>query len=182
MTTPILSINTSGTVARVARELAATPAAIERARTRALRKLATWVQRQVLKAAAEAAGTTQKVIKVLLRFRVTRHGDGAIRIWLGTNPLSAHHLGTVRWTRRMQGARAGRRLFPGSWSWSAPAKTAGLIMERAGPPRLPIRKVTVAIHDTVSNRLQSLIPAIADRFERLFVQELHYALNLERTA
>jgi hypothetical protein len=41
----------------------------------------------------------------------------------------------------MRGARVGRRLFPGSWSWKE-GKTAGLVMQRkGGATRLPIEQV-----------------------------------------
>jgi hypothetical protein len=197
MSTPIFSVNTAGTVERVARQLAATPQALDRARLRALRKLLTWVQRQVLRAASEASGATQKALKAMMRYQVTTQGNGAIRIWIGTNDIGAHNLGTVRWTRRMQGARVGKALYYGAWSWSPrtpPILTQGLVMQRnrvwrraskgtyAGKRREMIEKVMVEIHELVSWRIQKLLPEIADRFERLFTQELRYALNLEAVA
>lgn len=194
MTTPILNINTGGTVARVARELAATPQAIERARTRALQKLFTWVQRQVLRMLSAYTGATQKTFKTLLRFRAYRQSNGGLRIWLGTSPIGAHHLGTVRWTRRMLGARVGRQMYRGTWSWQPPVVTGGLVMFRTGffnrkrkgryvgKVREDIQKVMVDIHEEVMRGMDELMPEIGDRFERLFVQELRYALHLERTA
>lgn len=179
MSAPIdIRIDTQGTLERLQAQMARMPRAVDTARKRALRKLSTWIQRQALREAAAAAGTTQKVMKTLVRYRASLN-DARIAIWIGTNPIGAHHLGTVRWTRRMTGARAGRRSFPGTWSWSAPAKTAGLIMERRGAARLPLDKVVVPIHQAVLTRMEQLQPAVAARFQALLLQELNYALNVE---
>lgn len=173
-----IRIDTDGTLERLQRQMAAMPEGVERARRRAIKKLSTWLRRQVLREAATAAGTTQKILKVLLRYRATLRDD-SISIWIGTNRLKAHHLGTVRWTRRMQGARVGRRLFESSWSWPDSRRMAGLVVERTGDARLPVDVVTVPIHDAILQRLQALQPEVDARFERLLVQELNYALNVE---
>lgn len=179
MSAPLdIRIDTQGTLERLQAEMAAMPRGVERARRRALRKLSTWVQRQALREASAATGATQKVLKTLVRYRASIN-DQRISIWIGTNPLGAHHLGAVRWTPRMTGARAGRRLFPGAWSWSAPRKTAGVIMQRRGADRLPIDKIVVPIHQAVLDRMNQLQPAIAARFQTLLFQELNYALRVE---
>lgn len=173
-----LRIDTQGTLERLQRQMAAMPQGVERARRRALGKLSTWVQRQILREAATAAGVPQKIIKALLRYRTTRTAD-VLKIWIGTNPLKAHHLGTVKWTRRMAGARAGRRLFAGAWSWPNSRKMKGLIVQRTGDQRLPVEVVTVEVHQAVLNRIQAIQPAIDARFLTLLQQELNYALNHE---
>lgn len=179
------SIDTQGTLERLEHQLAAMPAGVERARKRALRKLSTWVRRQILREAAKAVGTSQKVLTTSLRFRVTQTAD-ELSIWIGTNPIKAHHLGTVRWTRRMQGARVSKRLFPGTWSWPDSRRMAGLVVERTGQfgrnqnPRLEkVDVVTVPIHDQILGRLQAIQPEIDARFQKLLLQELNYALNVE---
>ena len=172
-----ISIDAEGALRALERQMARMPAAVDRARKRALRKLSTWVQRQILREAASAAGVTQKLMRTLVRYRATRTDD-QLSIWIGTNPLKAHHLGTVRWTRRMAGARVGRRLFAGSWSWPD-GKTGGLVMERSSDARLPIDVVTIPIHDAVLRRIEQIKPDVDRRFQTLLMQELNYALRVE---
>ena len=171
-------LDDAGTLERVSAELGAMPKRIDLARKRALRKLMTWLKRQVLREASRAAGVSQKTMRAALRYRATRNEAG-INIWIGTNPLKAHYLGAVRWTRRMKGARAGRRLFPGSWHWGPGSKTGKAVMQRVGADRLPIEPAEVEIHEAISQRLAGMQDEIAERFERLMLQELNYALNVE---
>lgn len=185
MSAPLdIRVDTQGTLERLQAQMAAMPRSVERARVRALRKLSTWIQRQALREAAAAAGVTQKLMKTLVRYRASIN-DQRISIWIGTDPIGAHHLGTVRWTPRTRrgqytvGARVGKRVFPRTWSWSEAQKTAGLVMQRRGADRLPIDKVVVPIHQAVLDRMNQLQPAIAARFQTLLLQELNYALNHE---
>jgi len=172
------AISSNGALERLAEEFAEMPAGIERAKQRALRKLMTWIRRAVLKEAAKAAGVTQKTMRATLRYRATRSGGG-IHIWIGTNPLEAQYLGAVRWTRRMRGARAGRRLFPGSWSWGKGSATGSAIMRRESKDSYPIEPVKVEIHDAIDARLEQMEDEIGERFDRTLAHEINYALNLE---
>lgn len=181
--TPVeIRIDTQGTLERLRAELQAMPAGVERARKRAGSKLITWARRQVLRAASQSSGATQKRLQELVRFRATRQDGGGIEIWIGTNPLKAHHLGAVRWTPRMKGARAGKRSFPGTWSWGQGSRTGTAIMRRLGEARLPIEAVTVPIHEQVLARITAMQPEIGDRYSTLLAQELNYALRVERAA
>lgn len=171
-------LDTDGTLERLQRQMADWPAGVERARKRALRKLGTWINRQVLREVARENNVAQKVIKDLKRYRATVSATG-ITVWIGTNPVKAHHLGKVLWTPRMQGARVGRRSFPDTWSWSEAARTKGLVMRRTSRDRLPIEVVRVPIHDQTAAAVNRLMPDINQRFETLMRQELNYALNIE---
>jgi hypothetical protein len=191
MATRNIRIDTAGTLERALAEMADAPHDIARAQRRALRKLLTFIKRRVLRAAAAASGASQKKLQALLRYRATLYtGDNVgIEVWLGTNPLKAHHLGNVTWRRSMQGARVGRRGYPGAWSWSAPAKTAPAVMRRIGQfgrngnPRLErIDVVREPIHDAVNAAMAQLEPEIERRFQELMLQELNYALNVEQNA
>lgn len=181
MADPIdIRIDTQGTLERVRAELQAMPRGMERARKRAATKTRTWVRRQVLRAVSQSIGVPQKTISGLKRFAAVTDTAGGVRIWIGTNPLKAHHLGAVRWTRRMAGARAGRRSFPGSWSWGPGSRTGTAIMRRTGAGRLPVEVVTVPIHETVLARILGMEPEIGERYSTLLRQELNYALNHEQ--
>ena len=178
-------IDPGGSLLRARAVLGALPEKISRAERRALRELSKWAQRQVLRAAAQEIGVSQKALKAAARFksRLDTHG---ISIWIGTNPLKAHLLGTVRWTRRMLGAKAGRRQFPGAWSWGEGSKTGKAIMRRTGKfgfggkwYREQIAIVTVPVHEAMARRLDGMGPEIAERFDTLFRQQLNYALHVE---
>jgi hypothetical protein len=173
------SIDSQGTIERVRHLLTAMPEGVERARKRALRKLMTWLQRQVLRAASQASEIPQKTLKVLLRYSAKHTEDGGIRIWVGADPIKVHHLGTVRWTPAMKGARAGKRSFPGTWSWGAGSRTGPAIMRRTGDARLPIEPVTREVYQPIYTRLEGMQPEISARYERLMLQELNYALRYE---
>jgi hypothetical protein len=99
-----LSIDTRAGMGRVRAAFARLPAAADRALARALRKLATWLRRQTLRAAAVAADVRQKFLVQAMRFHVTLAREGGrlagVQVWVGTNPVGVHRLGTVRWTRR----------------------------------------------------------------------------------
>lgn len=181
-----LRIDSRGSIARAERELGALPDGIARARRRALRKLMTWLSRHVLRTVSGATAITQRTLKTLMRVQDSLTEDG-ITIWIGTNPIPAHRLGTIRWTRRMQGARAGRRLFPGTWSWPAARRTAGLVMERTGrfgrrnnPALERIDRVDVPIDTQVRRAIDGLMPEIEQRYQTLMLQELRYQLLRER--
>jgi hypothetical protein len=177
-----ITIDTKGSLNRVAAAIGRLPQASERAMSRALRKLSTWLKRQALRAASQAAEIPQKFFERALRYHVAIEKDGAtpvgLSVWIGTNPVKAHRLGVVRWTRRMQGARVGKRSYPGSWSWGR-GKTGPAVMFRHGDKRLPLGVETEEPHDPVLARLRGLQDEAGRRFDRLLTQELNYALNHE---
>ena len=187
-----ITIDTKGGFERVAASMARMPKASERAMARALRKLATWLKRQALRAASQAAEIPQKFFERALRYHVSIEKAGSmpvgLSVWIGTNPVKAHRLGTVRWNRRMQGARVGRRSYPGMWSWGR-GVTGPAIMFRTGEKRTtltgrqkriyPIDVETEQPHDPVLARLRGLQDEAGARFERLLTQELNYALHHE---
>lgn len=192
MARPIdIRIDTRGTLEQVRGQLAAMPQGVERARKRAARKLGTWARRQVLRTIAQAVEVPQKVIGANKRFTATVLPEGGLRIWVGTNPIPAHRLGTVRWTRNMAGARAGRRLFPETWSWGPGSRTGTAIMYRnedvrvmtkgryQGKVREAIDRWDVLIHDHVLARITGMEPEIGERYSTLLLQELNYALRVE---
>lgn len=180
-----IRLDDAGTIAHTEAELGSLPAKIDRARRRALRKLATWVERQVLRAVAEMVGTTQKTIKALSRFHSKLLADGGISIWVGTNPIDVHLLGLVTWKRGSDGARVGRRVYPGTWAWGEQGRTPfsrTRVLQRMGGARLPIQVVQEWVDDTVRRRIEEMTADIGERFERLMAQELRYALDVEGRA
>ena len=196
MQTYSFHLDDGGTVARAISELGGTPAKVEKARRRALLRLSTWIKRRIVKLVAESAGTTQKKVTALTRFIPTGRASGNLHIWVGTNPVAAQFLGAVRWTRRMAGARVGRRVFPGTWSWGPGSKTGTAVMYRtggrysydspiSGPQdtrnRSGIAELKVPIHDALEKKLNIEIPNISAIYMSYMVRELRYALKIEGT-
>lgn len=177
-----ITVDTKRGFERVAATFGRMPKASERAMTRALKKLSTWLKRQVLRVASAASSIPQKWFQKAVRYHVAMEPKSGtptgLSVWIGTNPIKAHRLGTVRWNKQMKGARAGRRSYPGMWSWGR-GKTGPAIMFRMGDARLPIDVETVKIHELVLGRLQAIQGEAANRFETLLTQELNYALNVE---
>ena len=177
-----ISIDARAGFQRVGATFARLPVASERAMGRALRKLSTWLKRQVLRAASAASRIPQTFFQRAFRYHVVIDKDGStptgVSVWIGTNPIKAHRLGVVRWNRRMKGARVGRKGYPGAWSWGR-GKTGPAVMSRAGDARLPLVVETEAPHPAVLARLQQIQGDAETRFERLLTQELNYALNHE---
>lgn len=178
-----MDIQAGPAFARLQKAFARMPRQAERAQSRALRKLKTWLQRQVLKAGSAATGIPQKFLaprsKGGARWYATLTKTG-LEVWLGTSPMPVHRTGKVTWSRRMKGARVGRRSYPGTWSWGAGSRTGSAVMERTGEGRLPISRVEEEIHDPIVAHLRTLTAEAGERFEKLLAHELDYALNLER--
>jgi len=204
---PTITISVDPAWANLAAVLATTPKDFERAEARAFRALGVWVGRQVSRAVAKVIGATQKNLRSLGRVRITRSPKG-VDIWIGTNPVAVHKLGKVTWTPyrgagsrpkarpkapgRGRGARVGKNLYPGSWSWGAGSQTGELVMRRstAGAPQAqpqtqpggrdgrgrfrravtqptdraaPLEVVTADINEPVQARMRELTPVIQAR-------------------
>ena len=199
MAAPLVSITDRGTMRRAELALSAIPKATDTARRSALAKLKNFVQSQVAKVVSAELKIPQKTIKALGRVHGVLKSQGEeMSIWIGTKDIPVRYLGTIKWTREMPGAKVGKTTFPGSWSWSH-GKTAGRVKRRTshyldasyiatGPKGsgqmrkrwgagYAITEVTVQIHDTVSQRIADLLPAVSKRYGRLMRQELNYALR-----
>lgn len=139
----------------------------------AVTKTAKWMRRQIAKLAADDIGIAQKTFdKSRVRIRMKEGELWEALIWVGTNPFPAHHLGKVRWNRRMKGARAGRRQFEGSFSWGEGRP----IFERSTAARLPIDRVDVDVHESMRANIIRLEGRALSRYRTLLYQELNYQL------
>ena len=177
MARPLVTISDRGTLSGIELALEAIPQAADRARRRALSKLKTFVESQVAKVVSAELKIPQKTVKALGRVRQTVRGDGAMSIWVGTDDIPVHRLGTVSWKRSEKGAKVNRRLYPGTWSWGKGSKTGTAVMRRVGDTRLPIESVREPIHESVSQRIQDLLPEVSERYGRLMRREMRYALR-----
>jgi hypothetical protein len=164
---------------RVSATFGRMPSAVDRAMARALRRLSTWIKRAALRAASKASGVPQKFFARAFRYHVDVTDEG-LAVWIGTEAIAQHRLGKVVWHRGMRGARAGRRSFPGAWSWGPGSKTGPAIMRRLGTSRTPIAQVPREdIHPAVLTAMTRIEAQARARFDVLLAQQLNYALNVE---
>lgn len=182
-------VDTGAAWAEISRYLDTVSIKSQRAVGRALRKFRRVIRRLALQAAAESSGLTQKYFLQAFRFHAEMERENGelvgVSIWIGTNPIPVHRLGTVRWQRRttvrkqlIAGASVGKKRYPGAWSWGY-GVTGSAVMRRSGQSRLPIERVEVEPHEAVLARLRSMAADLQARFIRLMRQELNYALNVE---
>ena len=154
------------------------PQATEKARRRTLAKLKTYVESQTANIMASALGVPQHVVKSLGRVRESVHGDGSMSIWIGTNDIPVHRLGTVKWTRKMKGARVRRLTYAGSWSWGKGSRTGTAVMRRHNESsRSPIYRVDEPMHDSMTDGIKALLPEISRRYGVIMEREMRYALR-----
>ena len=156
--------------------LIATTKAVEIAERRSVRKLLTWLRRQLLSVIAKQAGVPQKALSDNRRIKI-KHDALSGMIWIGTNPLEAHRTGKVAYHRRMRGARVGRRQFAGSFAQKGPF--GPVVLQRKGRSRYPIEAPTVELDNVAQANLDRLAARGQKRFVELFQSELNYALTVE---
>lgn len=185
-----------------------TPKQIARAQARTYSLMATWMQRRILQEISRATGIPQSRFKKMARLfwsKIGQNGLDGVKFWIGTKPVKVHRLGTVRWTpylgspsrpkskpkspSRSIGAKVGRKSYPGTWSWPAPAKTAPAVMQRTGTfgrrgnPKLErIETVSEPIHASARAALTALMPEIEARFANTLRQQLNYYVNVRGKA
>lgn len=138
---------------------------------RTLRKTTQWLQRQVTRIAATEIGVTQnKFKKARVSVSIGKGSTWTASIWVGTDPWPAHRLGKVKWTRKMAGARAGRRTFPGTFAH----RDGGHIFKRSGAARLPIEKEALEIDNAMRQNIRRLEVGALSRYRDTLASELNY--------
>lgn len=147
----------------------------ERAANRAVRKTGRWLRTQVARAVAKDVSISVRMFRQMrVSLRYNRR-EWTASLWLGTNPFPAHRTGKVKWTRRMRGARAGRRQFPGTFAWG-PNPEKPVIFRREGDARLPIEKVTVPVDESAQEHARRIERRAHQRFRTVLAQELNYEM------
>jgi hypothetical protein len=159
----------------------ATP--VKTAVRRAVTKTAKWLRVRIVRAIAQGI---QMPVRALDQLRVRIHYNkardgGAVDmwealLWVGTNPVSAQRFGAVSWRRSMSGARAGRRIFGGTFA-AAPRGGEKIVWRRMGKERLPIEKETVAIDEVAQENGLRLERMGLQRFRDTLAHELDYELS-----
>lgn len=174
------------------------PQKTELAIQRTMRKLSTWVERQVLRELASQLKITQKLFKEFGRVKTTlsrpKSDSQYLIVWIGTFPVGAHKFGKARQTPR--GVQVGRHSFwqsaflmqpvnsPREFVFNRKKEWAHRYQQSQRSGRwmwmgLPIEKKSVKIFSEAEAALNTMQPKIFERFSTLLHQELNYAFNVE---
>ncbi|SFD67948.1 hypothetical protein SAMN05660831_02092 [Thiohalospira halophila DSM 15071] len=147
--------------------------AVEAAAARAASKTARWLRGQISRSVAKEFNVSSRAIG---KNRIVTSQDrkrGEAKLWIGTIDVPVHHLGRVEWSRRMRGARVGRRQFRGSF---APWGDGYPVFRRSSKKRLPINVETISIHEAAQETVDRLTARASRRFGVLLQQELNYEM------
>jgi hypothetical protein len=194
MAEPILTIRPDASWDAFAEVLRTAPEQYKRAEKRAMQAMKRWITRRVLQVIARALKISQKAAKSAVRPQVALRGDNAVLVFIPLRPVAVHKLGTVRWTPYLgvgsrpksrpkapgkgKGARVGRELYAGSWSWGGRAKKgekAGRLVWERGPGERP-RVVTKEVDGLITRGIDEVMPEIAERVRF----EMRRALGAEK--
>lgn len=163
---------------------------------RALRKLGTFAERQVLRELAARGKTTQKQLKAMGRVKASllKGSDGdVLSLWVGTWDIAAHRLG--RPIQTATGVKTGRNFWKGAFLVTPENRSEPLVFRRAPHAKpvkrrskktgrmmwmtFPIERVSLSIYEQAVAILEALAPVLLARFTTLIEQELNYALRIE---
>lgn len=148
------------------------PAAMQAAWRRTLRKTGAWIRSQTAKEVSGATGIQQKLLRQRMYFFMRSLDTG--KVWLGLNPLEAHRLGAVRRTKK--GMRAGKSLFEGAWR-KTKAQPDGAIYRRTGKARTPFEVVTVEWSQTGDPAFRRAARVCEARLMTVLRQEVNYEIQ-----
>ena len=159
---------------------------VQRALERTVRKTGKWVGHQVAKQAAQSAGLALRRFKQMrVNVRINRE-DAQIAVWIGANPWPVNRQGRVEWTRKMRGARAGRKTYRGTFAYRGtnPKNPIVLMRQEAAQPSGTVQvhkgaelaKVAKPIAPEVEEAVRRIERRAAQRFRTVLRQELNYEM------
>lgn len=149
-----------------------TPAAMQAAWRRTLRKTGAWIRSRTAKEVGSATGIQQKLLRQRMYFFLRSANTG--KVWLGLNPIEAHRLGAVRRTKK--GVRAGKWLFEGAWR-KTKVQPDGPIYRRVGKARLPFEVVRVDWSQSGDAAFRRAAQACEARLLTVLRQEVNYEIQ-----
>lgn len=176
-----LDISDNEAMAGVRQEIEASTAQLTRAMRRALTKTARWLQSQSVKALAQEKNLPQKLLRRRLSLlSAKRHPSSqGLVAYLVANLVGvrASDLGALRQTAA--GAKAGSRLFKGSFVATMPHGHRGVYRRKTRQP-LPIQEQRVSLEPVASTLILALLNEQAmAHFQRVFDHELTFATRIE---
>lgn len=149
-------------------------AAIKRAWTRTLSKSEKRIMSVTAKRIAPVADLPQKAIKTRLKaFRQLNDKLPSGKIWLGLNPISAHHAGALR-NLKNQGLKVRKHHFKSGFFIPKTGNKVGF--ERASQARYPIKVITIDWSDEAESAFAQAIEEVKPSILKTYQQELNYEL------
>lgn len=179
----------------------ATEQQIETARASALRKMRKRIETQIKRRAAKKLRIPQKAIADRFFSDKVEPGDDELKVWIGTWAVSPFSLGSPAQTAR--GVKAGRRSYQGAFLgevytsetkvWirlRSPHYSPELYPTRTRPGdrgmsrggRFPVVRAAVPIDAVIGEIVTNEGDEIAAEFEKVFLQELNYQVNVKGLA
>lgn len=199
MAEPFFSIAIDRTdIERIPAVVHATDGQFERARLRTLRKIQKPIKRDIMQAAAQKLRIPQKAIADRFFSNALGDGDTELRVWIGAWPVEPFSIGTPRQTPT--GVKSGSRFYRGAWLGSVytleekvwirlrsphfssemyPTRYRGGDRDMARNHRFPVVRAAVPIDGVIAEVLKTDGQQFADRFLRIFGQELNYEVNVK---
>lgn len=197
-----VQLNFAREITRATAAIQATPAQVEKAGERAIRKTIRWLKARIAREVGAALRVPQKALKPRLTTSVVGKGrDRAHILWFGSLPLAAEQAGKARQTKR--GTTTGKHRFDGAfvakiynpeqnvWIRTRRNATAGhFTLGKARKPgagrvprelagRFPVQRVGIELDDLVGDIFRRYQKRAEARFGELIEQELNYAVNHE---
>ena len=177
MSQPTVGISFNHSLEQLTRELGATLSQVDKARTRAVRKLKRWIETQLTRELASSVHVRQKAIKHRFRSHVYREGRTVFaHIWIGVNPLDAHTIGKPKQTRRMKGTRVYQHFFDKAFFVNVYGDEEK-VWRRKGKGRFPVIKVQVPIEEEMRELLPKYEGPAARKLAEIFEHELKFELG-----
>ena len=205
MSSDSYSLWIDGELERLQAEFAQAPDKVSKAVHRAMRKLSTYAERQVLRALSRTHPITQKQLKKLRRLRVKLYTPSygpsgnvvvnayMLSIFVGTNEIAAHYYGKPQ--RVVKGVKTGRIFWQGAFIVPRLTGDGAQVFKRKKEWRhryvrsrrqgrmmwmgLPIKLEKNSFHDDAVRALKDIEPSLEQRYITLVQQELHYAFHIE---
>lgn len=180
----------------------ATEKQLEAATTSTLRKVKKRIETRIKRRAAKELRIPQRAIGDRFFSNNINPGESVLKVWIGTWAVSPYSIGSPAQTLR--GVRVGRRSYPGAFLaniyttqekvWirlHSPHYSPDLYPTkyRSGDRglaglrgRFPVVRAAVPIDGVVSDVVELEGDAIMEDFEKLFLQELNYQVNVKGQA
>ncbi len=177
----------------------ATDRQIEAARTSALRKMRKRIETTVKRRVATRERIPQRALEGRFFSNNVQPGDDELQVWIGTWSISPFAIGNP--VQNARGVRAARKSYPGAFIASIyggvnkvwirlyskhydpnlyPTKyrpgDRGL---GSNTGRFPVVRAAIPIDDTVKTVLEMESESIARDFEKVFLAELNYQVNVK---
>lgn len=153
-----------------------TPARIQVAINRAVRKTALWVRTHLLRKIKDE-GIRRKIIVHRVRLYNKGWRDGvaggtAVKVWFGINAVEADRISKP--IKMSKGYRVGKWQFPIGFM---PKSRPGKLYERTTSKRLPIERSKVEIDEEANAAFEEIAGQVPDRMRTLAIQELGFEMH-----